>query len=97
MKQEYYVVPWSEYHRYNDFGRTELSVIYKAIPDKDDDRSMSLKQYSKSVQNKFKKHLGFTCGSYKKESDDSKLVSYEYRIVIFNKKKLMLFRIKYGI
>jgi len=82
---ESYTITNLEELKYLKYGRQELSFILN------DDRFLACR----SISNKFKKHLGFTAEHIRVPREES--YCYEHRIVIHNKKKLMLFRIKYGL
>jgi len=86
MNVEYYIVQWGILQTYIKKGVVELAFKLE------DDRFLQLK----NCNNKFKKHLGFTHSSIRMPDTD-RIALYEYRIYIHDPKKLMLFRIKYGL
>ena len=86
MELESYEVDWVVLQKYIRFGRQELAFKLK------DDRFLQLK----NCNNKFVKHLGFTHSSIRMPDTD-RIALYQCRIYIHDPKKLMLFRIKYGL
>lgn len=90
---ERYFISVTEYSKYIKYGKEELAFLLN------DERFLSLK----NCNHKFKKHLGFILELIKvpapvlpKELHLFDLV-YKNTVVIYDKQKLMLFKIKYGI
>lgn len=84
--REKYEITYREKARYVDFGKTELSFLLN------DTRFHRLID----CNNKFKKHLGFTLETLRLPSENL-IPTYRVHVMIHDKKKLMLFRIKYGL
>jgi hypothetical protein len=86
---ESYTISSLEDTKYVKNGRKELAFIL------DDERFL----HTRDCSNKFKKHLGFTLEFIKVPSDKNPNINYEYqhRVIVHDKQKLMLFRIKYGL
>lgn len=87
MNRDYYIISWVNSLSYTRNGKKELALKFE------DDRFLQLR----NCNNKFKKHLGFTVGNHKIVDSKGVLTDYECRITIYDKSKLMLFRIKYGL
>ena len=83
---EYYFVPFKIGSKYYECGKKELAFLLN------DERFLKIKQF----QNKFIKHLGFAL-QFVKDKDKDGFHLFKYKIVIYDKSKLMLFRIKYGL
>ena len=88
-KFESYIISNAEDSKYVSSGKKELAFLLN------DERFLNYRD----CNNKFKKHLGFTLEFIKVPSDKNPNINYEYqhRIIVHDKKKLMLFRIKYGL
>jgi hypothetical protein len=86
-KHETYDITNSEDHRYLRCGKQELAFILN------DERFLTHRDCS----NKFKKHLGFTLEFVKVPNPESGHYTYQHRVVIHDKQKLMLFKVKYGL
>lgn len=71
--------------KYIKYAKKELAFILN------DDRFLTYR----NIGNKLKKHLGFTTAQIRVPKGES--YCYEHRIVVHDKQKLMLFRIKYGL
>ena len=87
MEREYHVLRWTQMSNYINYGKRELAFLLN------DERFLIYR----NPNNKFKKHLGFTVGWHKIHNEITKKHSYESRLTIFDHKKLMLFKIKYGL
>jgi hypothetical protein len=81
---ETYDITPLEYSRYLTDGKKELAFILN------EERFLMYR----NCNNKFKKHLGFTLEFVKFKPENIEL---KYKVVIFDKTKLMLFKIKYGL
>jgi hypothetical protein len=85
---ESYVIPSGDYSKYIKYGKKELVFALN------DERFLNLK----NCNNKFKKHFGFTLEFTKVPISENPFVyNYQHKVIIHNKQKLMLFRIKYGL
>jgi len=83
---ETYDITPKEESCYSKNGRKELAFLLN------EERFLTYR----NCNNKFKKHLGFTL-EFVKYYDKEKCKQYKFRVVIFDKTKLMLFKIKYGL
>ena len=81
---ETYDITPLEYSRYLNDGKKELAFILN------EERFLMYR----NCNNKFIKHLGFTLEFVKFKPENIEL---KYKVVIFDKTKLMLFKIKYGL